>query len=1082
MNRNYCLLILLCLFIKLSGQQPGSHTIQGKILSSNGASLDAAITLGHGFNTASIANGNFTLRIMGPDTITVSHTGYTIKRIPVDSRTISPLTIILEQSTRELDQVIVSTGYQVIPKERATGSFVLVDSNLLNRSVSTDILSRLEGVTSGLLFNKNNLSSNEKTGIAIRGRSTIDEKVNANPLIILDNFPYEGDLSNINPNDVENITVLKDAAAASIWGSRAGNGVIVITTKKGRYNEPLKVTFNSNLTISNKPDLLYSRSFLNSQGFIEIEQFLFNKGFYDATLNNTTTFTGVTPVVEILAKKRNGQLSATAADAQLAALQQIDVRDDFEKYVYQKTLNQQYAINLRGGNNTHSFSASMGYDNNRNTLIRNGSDRITLNFLNSFRPVRGLEISAGIIYTQTNTRNNNPSAFGAVSSTFSNGGSPYPYAKLADANGNALPLTRGYRDGYKDSLTATGYLDWQYRPLDEIKLSDNTTRTDHLLLRAIAKYKIIPSLDIQLSYQNERQSSANRNYMDVSTYFVRNLINQFYNPSGTSDLRKYPVPLGSILENNISNLNSDNLRLQLSFDRRISNDHELTIIAGAELKQITTDGYGRRVYGYNAEFGTATANINYDSVFKTNPGSSQRISSSSVGVTGTVNRFVSGFANAAYTYQKKYTLSASARQDGANIFGVNADQRITPLGSVGFSWNASSEKFYRSTLLPYLRLRATYGFNGNVYNASAYLTGVYQSTGLNNNLILGIIAPPNADLRWERVRNLNLGIDFHVRKDIISGSIDYFEKTGLDLIQTTTLAPSTGFLDFKSNAASTRTRGIDLMLNSINLDGPVKWTSTFLLNYTKDKVLKFDTKYPASNLANYSVLAGTVAGSGLYAVEGRSLFGVYSYRSAGIDNTGDPVGYLNGKTSKDYLSIIGSTPVDSLVYSGSSRPTLFGSLLNSFSYKRFSISFNITYKLGYYFRRNSTAINYQDALTPPSISNDYFLRWQKPGDENITNVPALLYPSNANRNLFYRSSEVLIEKGDHIRLQNINLAYVLDRLQWKNMPFSQIQFYVYASNLGILWKANKVGVDPDYSAAYSIPEPKSISVGLKVNL
>ena len=149
---------------------------------------------------------------------------------------------------------------------------------------------------------------------------------------------------------------MKDAAAASIWGSKAGNGVIVITTKKGKYNEPLKLSFNTNFTVTDKPDVFYPRNFLNAAGFIEIEQFLFSKGFYDNTISNTTSFAGLTPVVEILAKKRNGQLAAADADKQIAALQQLDVRNDIAKYVYQKSFNQQYAVNLRGGNNIHSYN------------------------------------------------------------------------------------------------------------------------------------------------------------------------------------------------------------------------------------------------------------------------------------------------------------------------------------------------------------------------------------------------------------------------------------------------------------------------------------------------------------------------------------------------------------------------------------------------------------------------------------------------------------------------------------------------------------------------------------------------------
>ncbi|RZM05526.1 MAG: hypothetical protein EOO88_54750, partial [Pedobacter sp.] len=189
---------------------------------------------------------------------------------------------------------IVNTGYQNLPKERATGSFVLVDSRQLNRKVSSDVFSRMEGITSGLLFNKNTTNSNSgDLDLSIRGRSTLF--ANYQPLIILDNFPYNGDLNAINPNDVEKITLLKDAAAASIWGVRAGNGVIVLTTKRGKFDQPLQVSLNSNVTLAGKPDLFYNRNYLSSSDFIDLEKLLFDKGSFDDALNDKVSYPIVSP-------------------------------------------------------------------------------------------------------------------------------------------------------------------------------------------------------------------------------------------------------------------------------------------------------------------------------------------------------------------------------------------------------------------------------------------------------------------------------------------------------------------------------------------------------------------------------------------------------------------------------------------------------------------------------------------------------------------------------------------------------------------------------------------------------------------
>ncbi len=203
-------------------------------------------------------------------------------------------------------------------------------------------------------------------GIQIRGTSTLSPLVSVSPLIVLDNFPYEGDIRNINPNDIESITVLKDAAAASIWGARSGNGVVVITTKKGTNNSPISVDISSNITFRNKPNLYYDRNYLASKGYIEAESVLFNAGYFDAALNDNISYTPVSPVVELLNRIRSSsdQNEITKLNEQIDAFNQVDVRDDYERHVYQSSIAQQYSLGLRGGTNKMNYSFSAGFDKN----------------------------------------------------------------------------------------------------------------------------------------------------------------------------------------------------------------------------------------------------------------------------------------------------------------------------------------------------------------------------------------------------------------------------------------------------------------------------------------------------------------------------------------------------------------------------------------------------------------------------------------------------------------------------------------------------------------------------------------------
>jgi hypothetical protein len=197
----------------------------------------------------------------------------------------------------------------------------------------------------------------------------------------------------------------------------------------------------------------------------------------------------------------------------------------------------------------------------------------------------------------------------------------------------------------------------------------------------------------------------------------------------------------------------------------------------------------------------------------------------------------------------------------------------------------------------------------------------------------------------------------------------------------------------------------------------------------------------------------------------------------GLDGQGNPQGWLNGHVSEDYGSITNSSDLSNLLYKGPANPTVFGSVRNDFGWKRWGLSFNIVYKLGYYFRRSS--INYYNLFQGSSPGHpDYKRRWQYPGDEQRTYVPSLIYPADASRDLFYTNSEPLVEKGDHIRLQDIELSYKLQKKVLSRLPVQSIRFYLYANNIGLLWKANHQGIDPDNIS--DMPNPRTLALGIKL--
>jgi len=1056
MKLQYCVWAILLPLLHLKSQP---FTLTGTVTGpGNAPVVGAALYLVHCHASAETRqDGRFSIALRAEsDTLVIAHISYQSQRVVVHSGS-PPLFIHLEEAINGMQEVTVSTGYQSVPKERSTGSFAFVDSTLFNRRVSTDVIGRLEGVVPGLLFNRNTV--NNASGlmdISIRGHSTL--YANDQPLVVVDGFPYDGDIGNLNPNDVESITVLKDAAASSIWGVRSGNGVIVITTKKGRQGQKLTVEFNTNLTVGEKPNLRYNPDFLPSNDFINIEQDLFNRGYYDDDLTSSY-HVPVSPVVQILSDERTGLTTATDATTRINALRGLDVRNHLSRYFYRPSFNQQYSVGLRGGGMLSDYYFSLGYDAGQANQVGNSNSRLTTNAEYRFYPVKNLVFSASLHYIASVGLNNSPLA--NINTTGK--GTIYPYARLTG------PIVKDYAMGWTDTAGGVQLLGWDYRPLDELHNADNETRTMENRLDLGLQYRFLRHISSELRYQYEKASSSVNNYYSDSTYYARNLINQYtqLNPGGS---RSYPIPVGGILQQAAGTLSSHHLRGQLDYNNTFRGKHALAAIAGAEINETINSTSGNTVYGYDKSTGGSISNIDYLDYFNLDPSGGASQVPTTLGFGQTTDHYISYFGNAAYTYNNLYTISASGRVDKSNLFGVSTNQKAVPLYSTGLAWDLSREKFYHLAWLPYLKLRATYGYNGNV-NKNATAVTTIQLAG--NSYYYGtpnasIANPGNPELQWEKIRMVNVGVDFGLRGQAVSGSIEYYTKKGINLFGNAPLPPSTGLASFFGNTAATTGRGLDLVLNTRNITQKhFSWQTNFLLSYALDKLSRYDLQVTSDQYIGYA------NASAIIPLNGRPVYAVYSYRWAGLDpSTGDPQGYLGKTVSKDYGTILSSTSLGSMVYNGPARPTVFGSLRNSFTFRKFSFSFNIVYKLGYRFRRDS----YLSSGLPWSGNRDYYRRWRQPGDEKHTYVPSPQYPPYDNyRDQFYQYSSVLVDKGDHIRLQDISLGYSVGK-NWR--------LYGYANNVGILWRANRDGLDPDLASAGGMgvyASPRTYAIGIQAS-
>jgi TonB-linked SusC/RagA family outer membrane protein len=1031
--------------------------IFGRVTDENGNAMEGAVVKIKDGTRTEVTDilGDFSFTAVDENAvIVISHLGYN----NVELRALTQLgNIRMRPAVNQLNEVaILSTGYQKISKEGTTGSFVLIDNKLVNRSVSSDFISRIKGVTNGLLVDS---KVGNTTGISVRGRSTLFSETK--PLIVIDNFPFEGDLNTINPNDIEDVTVLKDAAAAAIWGVRAGNGVIVITTKKGKLNQQTKVGFNTNITIGDNPDLYYQPQ-MTSAEFIELEKFLYSKGKYNATLRND--YEVVSPVIALLSKQTPANAEATQSS--IEALKNYDARDQINQYFYQKSLQQQYYLSLNGGGVNNTYHLSAGYDRLRPVSVGATDSRYTLKANNTYDLVNHkMQLSTDITFTRSNVKNDNYIGYFPL----------YPYEKIADENANALPvlLFSGLRASYTDTVGNGNLLNWKYRPLDELRKRANTLKNESTDIRVNTglRYQVLKPLAFSVNYQYFHSIGANKILQSMDSYVTRNEINKVTQINRTTGAVFNPMPIGSLFSRTNNSFEAKYGRVQLDFKHTLLRKHNLNAIAGYEVRSENSSYNSQNLYGYNPETETS---IIVDPV-TTFPyyygGQPTRIGSNVNTQNSNVNHYISYYANAIYTYDSRIILSGSYRRDESNLFGVSAQRKGVPLFSTGIAWSVDKEKFYSFSWMPRLQMRATYGYNGNVNKTITAYTTANPSIYLN---YLGapfsvISNPPNPSLRWERIKNINLGIDFGLKKEIFSGSIEYYIKDGADLIGTSPIAQQTGLSIFTGNVADTHTEGIDIQLNSRNLNGSFKWTTTGIFNISKDKV----TNYQAITGSNESILRSR----SILPLVGYPIQSIFSFKSSGLDNEGNPLGFIDGQTSNNYTSINNSTNRNELKFSGSAVPTIFGSVRNTFSFKALELSVNISYKFGYYFRRQS--LQYNLLYEGDYHSDDYSRRWQKPGDELNTNVPGLVYPAIINRDQFYAYSESTIEKGDHIRLNDIQLMYTLTNNSLKKIGLGSLAFYTYANNLGILWRANRRSIDPDASMGY--PLTRSISFGIKTN-
>ncbi len=627
-----------------------------------------------------------------------------------------------------------------------------------------------------------------------------------------------------------------------------------------------------------------------------------------------------------------------------------------------------------------------------------------------------------------------------------------------------------YSQIYKESVSQLGLVDWNYYPLTDWQHNIENYKSDEYILNSSLKYKIISGLEADIKYQFQHTIGNNQLLYDEHSFYARNYTNYFAQMDADGNII-YNVPKGGILDNTRSTVNIHNLRGQLNYDKTWNN-HHLTAVFGSETRETKTNYESIRYYGYESDI-LASQNVDYLNPYPNFVSGEYDYIQNNNSLQQKNIRFVSLYTNAAYTFFGKYTISGSARRDASNLFGLKTNDQWNPFWSVGGAWKLSDEGFYNINYLSDIKFRVSYGFNGNIDPSMVAVTTIIYDSDLSSFTGTGTARIDNyynPNLKWETSRITNFGIDFTAANKRIFGTIEYFIKKGDNLFGAAPLDYTTGITSLLMNVAGMKGNGWDFQLSSLNFNNKnINWSTTLNTSIYHDKV----TEYFLNNTAANYFVSSTGSTVPISGIVGYPVYSIFAYKWAGLDpENGDPRGYVDGEISKDYAAITASdNGIEELKYFGSAIPTVYGSFLNSIKYKDLSLDVGLTYKFGYWFRRSS--IDYSKLIIDKIGHSDYSGRWQHPGDERYTNIPSNPYSIEDARDQFYSGSEVLVEKGDHIRLQYITLTY-----QFK---FSNKDFHLYfsANNIGMIWRANKLGLDPDYSwGNYALKPVTTYSIGI----
>ncbi|UII25395.1 SusC/RagA family TonB-linked outer membrane protein [Fulvivirga maritima] len=1025
--------------------------------------------------TMTNAEGMYMIEARPEDVLVFSFIGYKPTEVLVGNNSI--LDVAMEVSLTTLSEVtILSTGYQKIEKERATGSFSTLESKDLKKVPSRNVIQQLEGQVAGLQVNINendntfvydNLVGKESGGTSysykIRGQSTLDtDGKNDSPLIVLDGTPTEIDIRTLNPNDIEKITFLKDAASAAIYGVRAANGVIVIDTKKGKTGETT-INFSHTTTFSSKPRIS-ELPLMNSAELIDFEQELVDSGI---AMDPTTSFFRPAPIsdaMDIMFQEKRGELKPGEAYSALNILRNRNNYGQIEDNFLQRAKAESYNLSLSGGQEKHHYFASASYSKEETKFIGRQGRRLTLLVNQDFKLFDYATLNTSLKGSIFKYDQNHVGLQPLQSSNYMF----LPYDQIEDFK---------YRQFYSAEsieLENNGYLPGTYNYIQELDNRNNTVNEQNYFANvSLTIPLILEGLDFVSTYSIERSYSDNENIYNEETYHTREILNTATSVDPSTGNLIYGIPRGSIVQNNNYINTNTTSRFQLNYANNLVEDHYLRGMAGIEFRQMKTEGKGGTLYGYDEDSQTFVGSP--ISPYTTIDGYPRDLDYFNSRLSQR-RRFLSYYGDLSYTYRNKYTLTGSVRLDDYNNFGVDKKYRRQPLWSVGTMWNMKKENFLAAVEpINSLKLRASYGYNGNVSLTTYPFTNISLSTQadpFSKDPYAAINSPANPALRWEKTGIFNIGVDFALFNNRLRGTVEYYDKKSKDLLVELPISVFYGVDGNRvtQNSATLKGHGVDMNLSGTILQKDAfNWDLGGVLTYNVNEVA--DSRF--DDYTNY------LRGAGRPPVDGYALNSIFAFRSAGLDNTGRTQVYNRNGDIVDYNTDL--EELEDLKYMGTMLPDYYGGINTTLTYKRLSLYVLLTYKLDYVMVKPTFSYGLgRDYDLHTDLSN----RWKTAGDEKNTDVPSLM-GMTGNSLTRYMLSDKQIMDGDHIRLKQISLTYDLSGMFFTNyIKGASLSFS--AQNVALLWTKNDEGLDPDFlptlgKSSINLGPPVMYSVGVNVN-